>query len=94
MSPTFAAVLAAWEVPAPEGHPSTYEAVITMRRAAVLTAARVIVGAARSAGATPPADVDELLASPATGDTTLPDADRVLLRVLERMDTRQKVRAR
>lgn len=89
LSPTFAAVLAAWEVPSPEGQPATYEAVITLRRAAALAAARVIVGTARSAGATPPHVVDELLSSPASGETTMPDADRVLLRVLERMDSRR-----
>lgn len=89
LSPTFAAVLAAWEVPSPEGQPATYEAVITLRRAAALAAARVIVGTARSAGATPPQVVDELLSSPASGETTMPDADRVLLRVLERMDSRR-----
>ncbi len=89
LSPTFAAVLAAWEVPTPAGQPATYEAVITMRRAAALAAARVIVASARSAGATPPQEVDELLNSPASGETAMPDADRVLLRVLERMDSRQ-----
>src|SRR5690606_33155508 len=87
VSPSFAAVLAAWEVPARPGEPATYEAVITMRRAAALTAARVVVGAARSAGATPPAEVDELLGSPAAGETAVVDADRVLLRVLERVDS-------
>ena len=90
LSPTFAAVLAAWEVPAPKDRPSTYESVITMRRSAVLAAARVIVGTARSAGATPPPDVEAMLAGPATGETTVPDADRVLLRVLERVDSRQR----
>lgn len=89
LSPTFAAVLAAWEVPAPEGRPATYEAVITMRRAAAVAAARVIVGTARSAGATPPPEVDEMLTSPAFGETTMSDADRVLLRVLERVDSRR-----
>lgn len=90
LSPTFAAVLAAWEVPAPKSRSSTYESVITMRRSAVLAAARVIVGTARSAGATPPPEVDAMLAAPAAGETTVPDADRVLLRVLERVDARQK----
>ena len=90
LSPTFAAVLAAWEVPAPKDRPSTYESVITMRRSAVLAAARVIVGTARSAGATPPPDVEAMLAAPAAGETTVPDADRVLLRVLERVDSRQR----
>jgi DNA-binding transcriptional MerR regulator len=92
LSPTFAAVLAAWEVPSPAGQPATYEAVITMRRAAALAAARVIVGTARSAGATPPQEVEEVLISPASGETTMPDADRVLLRVLERVDSRRASR--
>jgi len=88
LSPSFAAVLAAWEVPTPEGRPATYEAVITMRRAAALAAARVIVATARSAGATPPPEVEEMLTAPASGETTMTDADRVLLRVLERVDPR------
>ena len=94
LSPTFAAVLAAWEVPTPVGRPATYESVITMRRAAALAAARVIVGTARSAGAIPPQEVDAMLTSPASGETTMPDADRVLLRVLERMDSRRGASAR
>jgi DNA-binding transcriptional MerR regulator len=89
VSPAFAAVLAAWEVPAREGEPATYEAVITLRRAAALAAARVITGTARSAGAVPPPAVDELLGSPAAAESTIPDADRVLLRVLERLDARR-----
>lgn len=89
LSPTFAAVLAAWEVPSSKGQPSTFESVITMRRPAALAAARVLVGTARSAGATPPPEVDELLASPASGETGVRDADKVLLRVLERVDSRQ-----
>ena len=88
LSPGFAAVLAAWEVPTPEGRPATYEAVITLRRAVALAAARVIVATARSAGATPPPEVEEMLTSPASGETTMTDADRVLLRVLERVDPR------
>lgn len=87
LSPTFAAVLAAWEVPS-RGGPATYESVISMRRAAVLTAARVIVGTARAVGATPPREVDELLAAPPTTETTVSDADRLLLRMLDRVDTR------
>ncbi|QIK74346.1 DICT sensory domain-containing protein [Nocardioides piscis] len=88
LSPTFAAVLAAWEVPAQAGRPATYEAVITMRRAAALAAARVIVGAARSAGATPPPEVAELLAAAPSLETTIHDADRVMLRMLEHADAR------
>lgn len=83
----FAAVLAAWEVPAPAGGPATYEAVISMRRAAALTAARVVVATARAAGATPPESVDELLTAPITTETTVADTDRVLLRVLEQVDS-------
>ena len=52
------------------------------------------LGTVPAAGATPPQAVDELLASPASGETTLLDADKLLLRVLERMDARQKVQAR
>lgn len=89
LSPTFAAVLAAWEVPSPPGRPASFEAVITMRRAAALAAARVIVATARSAGATPPDTVDELLNAPASGETAMLDADKVLLRVLERVDSRR-----
>ena len=88
LSPTFAAVLAAWEVPVSAGQPPAYEAVITMRRTAALAAARVLVGTARSAGATPPPAVEEMLAAPASGETGVHDADKVLLRVLERVDSR------
>lgn len=88
LSSTFAAVLAAWEVPAPPGQPATYESVITLRRAPTLAAARVIVASTRLAGATPPPEVDELLSAPSSGETRMLDADRVMLRVLERMDSR------
>ena len=88
LSSGFAAVLAAWELPARTGQPATYESVITLRRAPALAAARVIVATARAAGATPPPQVDELLAAPVAAETTMPDADRVMLRVLERMDSR------
>lgn len=88
LSPTFAAVLAAWEVPASAGQTATFEAVITLRRAAALAAARVLVGAARSAGAAPPSEVDGLLSAQVSGETTMADADHVLLRVLHRVDSR------
>ncbi|WP_110183038.1 DICT sensory domain-containing protein [Nocardioides solisilvae] len=89
LSPTFAAVLAAWEVPSRPGEPATYESVVTMRRGPALAAARVLVGAARSAGATPPPAVDELLGSSVAVETPVVDADRVLLRVLERVDAQR-----
>lgn len=87
LSPTFAAVLAAWEVPGDDG-PPTYESIITVRRGPTLTAARVIVAAARAAGATPPPEVDATLGTPLTTETPVADADRLLLRVLERADAR------
>lgn len=88
LSPTFTAVLAAWQVPSPAGQSPTYESVISLRRAPAVAAARVIVAGARAAGAVPPSEVDEMLASPTAGLTTMPDADRMLLRVLEQMDSR------
>ena len=88
LSPTFAAVLAAWEVPASGGRTS-YESVMTTRRAPALAAARVIVGAARSAGATPPPDVDEALATDVAPETALADADRMWVRVLAQAEARR-----
>ena len=81
LSPTFAAVLAAWEVPSSGGRPA-YESVMTTRRGPTLAAARVIVTAARAAGATPPPAVGTALADVPTGDTSATDADRMWLRVL------------
>lgn len=88
LGPTFSAVLAAWQVPTQSARSATYESVISMRRAPAMAAARVIVAGARAAGAVPPPEVEEMLASPTVGLTTMPDADRVLLRVLERMNSR------
>lgn len=88
LSPTFTAVLAAWQVPTSAGASANYEAVISLRRAPAVAAARVIVAGARAAGALPPPEVSAMLASPTAGLTAMPHADRVLLRVLERMDSR------
>lgn len=88
LSPTFTAVLAAWQVPTSSGQSATYESVISLRRAPAVAAARVIVASARAAGAVPPPEASAMLSSPTAGLTTMPDADRMLLRVLERMDSR------
>lgn len=89
VSGSFAAALAAWEVPGAGPRP-TYEAVITLRRAPALAAARVLMSAVRQAGATAPAAAEELLAATGTGTaadgTSGADADRLLLRMLERAD--------
>lgn len=87
VSRTFAAVLAAWEVPGAGGR-TTYESVMTTRRGPALAAARVIVGAARSAGATPPPDVDEALGAEVASETALADADRMWVRVLAQAEAR------
>lgn len=85
LSRSFSAVLTAWEVPSRTG-PPVYESVITLRRAPALAAAVAITSTARSAGATPPPEVEDLLGTQLSGDTTAVDADRVLLRVLGRVD--------
>lgn len=82
-----AAVLSAWEVPAAPGVASVYESVISTHRPAALAAARVLVEVARSAGATPPPSVEELLDESArVPDTSGADADRMWLRALRRLD--------
>jgi DNA-binding transcriptional MerR regulator len=86
LSPTFAAVLAAWEVPGGVGGAATYESVITVRRGPAVAAARVLLAAARTAGATPPPEVDQLLVGHPAAETPVADADRILLRVLDRVD--------
>lgn len=84
---TFSAVLSAWEVPSPGGRPSHYEAVISTRRAVAQAAARVIAGHARTAGATPPAEVERLLAQVALPpDVAAGDADRMWIRALALLD--------
>lgn len=82
-----AAVLSAWEVPASPGAAPVYESVISTHRPAALAAARVLVEVARSAGATPPASVAQLLDETArVPDMSGTDADRMWLRALARLD--------
>ena len=89
LSPSHAAVVSAWEVPAAPGAEPVYEAVISTHRPAVVVAARVLCEAARAAGARPPAAVDRLLDVAAAGPaTSAVDADRMWLRTLARLDRR------
>lgn len=87
ISAGFAAVVSAWEVPARPGAEPAYESVISTHRPVALAAARVVVATARSAGARPPAAVDELLGEvtprAATGAT---GSDQVWLRALALLD--------
>ncbi len=87
LSAARAAVLAAWEVPAAAGATPVYESVISTHRPAVVAAARVLVGVAQAAGATPPADVGRLLDRPETAPSSAAaDGDRMWLRALARLD--------
>ena len=89
ISPTYAAVLAAWEVPVAAGREAAYEAVISTHRPAVVAAARVIAGVVRSAGVEPPVQVEHLLSDAAPRPATAAaDADRMWLRALAHLDPR------
>lgn len=90
LSPTFAAVLSAWEIPSSRSERDhDWEAVISTGRAATVAAARVILGVVRSAGGTPPEHVEDLLAEAAPrSDTASADADRMWARALAHLDTR------
>ncbi|MDZ5661584.1 MerR family transcriptional regulator [Nocardioides sp. zg-1308] len=87
VSATRAAVVSAWEVPGAPDRDPVFESVISTHRPAALAAARVLVGAARASGATPPGSVDDLLDDPAPAPATPPaDVDRMWLRALARLD--------
>ena len=89
LSPSHAAVVSAWEVPAAPGAEPVFEAVISTHRPAVVVAARVLCDAARRAGARPPAEVERLIDAAAAGPaTSAVDADRMWLRTLARLDRR------
>ncbi|HSU01328.1 MAG TPA: DICT sensory domain-containing protein [Nocardioides sp.] len=82
-----AAVLSAWEVPGAPGASDVYESVISTHRPAALAAARVLVGVATSAGASPPASVVQLLDDTSrVPDMAGSDADRLWLRALAHLD--------
>jgi len=87
ISPTYAAVLAAWEVPVAKGRPEAYESVVSTHRPAVVAAARVITGVVRSAGVVPPVQVEHLLSDAAPRpSTSAADADRMWMRALTHLD--------
>ena len=87
VSAAHAAVLSAWEVPTAPGAAPVYESVISTHRPAALAAARVLVEVARDAGATPPPSVVRSLDESAhVPDMSGPDADRLWLRALARLD--------
>ena len=84
---TRAALVSAWEVPVAAGAAPVYESVISGHRPAAVAAARVLLDAARAAGAEPPADVARLLDEPGR-ETAAVDADRMWLRALAHLDAR------
>lgn len=88
LSPTFAAVLAAWEVPTGrDGRDHVYESVISTGRAAALAATQIILGVVRSGGVVPPEHVEDLLRDTApAADTSSADADRMWARALTHLD--------
>ena len=82
VSDTRAALVSAWEVP---GAARLWESVVSTHRPAAVAAARVLVDAARAAGAEPPAHVAELLDEPGR-ETVAVDADRMWLRAMAHLD--------
>jgi DNA-binding transcriptional MerR regulator len=88
LSETYAALVAAWEVPAVAG-PPVYEAVISTHRGAATAAGRVLAGVVRAAGGDVPDAAARLLdvTSPLPA-TSAVDADRTWLRALAELDPR------
>ena len=86
LSESYAALVAAWEVPAAKG-PPTYEAVISTHRDAATAAGRVLAGVVRAAGGDVPPTATRLLdvAAPQRA-TSAVDADRTWLRALAELD--------
>ncbi|WP_210503375.1 DICT sensory domain-containing protein [Nocardioides xinjiangensis] len=84
---SYAAVVAAWEVPVVPGAAPSYEAVISTHRGAAKAAAGVLVSAVRSVGGTVPDEAARVVEDPAPGPaTSAADADRTWLRVLAELD--------
>lgn len=85
---SYAALVAAWEVPSDAADPA-YEAVISTHRAVAIAAARVLTGVVRTAGGEVPASatrlVDAVRPAPATSSV---DADRTWLRALAELGPR------
>ena len=88
LSESYAALVAAWEVPAAKG-PPTYEAVISTDRGAATAAGRVLGGVVRAAGGdVPPAAARLLDVAAPVRTTSAVDADRTWLRALAELDPR------
>lgn len=88
LSETYAALVAAWEVPVATG-PPVYEAVISTHRGAATAAGRVLAGVVRAAGGdVPPAAARLLDAATPMPVTSAVDADRTWLRALAELDPR------
>jgi DNA-binding transcriptional MerR regulator len=88
LSESYAALVAAWEVPTSQG-PPTYEAVISTHRGAATAAGRVLAGVVRAAGGdVPPAAARLLDAAAPLRTTSAVDADRTWLRALAELDPR------
>jgi DNA-binding transcriptional MerR regulator len=88
LSESYAALVAAWEVPAAQG-PPTYEAVISTHRGAATAAGRVLAGVVRAAGGhVPPAAARLLDVTAPVRTTSAVDADRTWLRALAELDPR------
>lgn len=86
VSESRAALVSAWEVPAPTSAAPVYESVVSSHRPAAVAAARVLLDAARAGAATPPAEVGSLLDAPGTPDTPTVDTDRMWMRAIARLD--------
>jgi DNA-binding transcriptional MerR regulator len=85
---SYAALVAAWEVPSAQG-PPTYEAVISTHRGAATAAGRVLAGVVRAAGGDVPPPAARLLdAAAPMPATSAVDADRTWLRALAELDPR------
>ncbi len=82
-----AAVVSAWEVPTRANDAPVYESVISTHRPAVLAAARVLLGVAVAAGATPPPEVGRLLTDAAPVPAmAASDVDQMWMRALARLE--------
>ncbi|GAA5114034.1 hypothetical protein GCM10023339_19130 [Alloalcanivorax gelatiniphagus] len=89
LGPAYAAVVAAWEAPAPPGRAPVYEAVISTHRAAASAAGRALAEVVQAAGAVLPDAATRLLDPVAQAPATSPDeADRTWLRALAALDDR------
>lgn len=81
LSPTFAVLLSAWEVPS--SGPRVYETFLSTRRSVVVSAARALTEITTRAGVATPPDVSEVLDDTSQAETSVRDADRLWARAIE-----------